>query len=530
MVADQKIFNGFQHQSDESIFQNRIWRTIIYSFFFLLFVIWIDEIFDIPHLLFGAKETVINWREALSETFLIAMVGVFAVSRLYYTPSLRKRSKEAFAVGNIWLPMAITFILLSFLIWMNEIVDLPHLLFQGEKTPVNWIEASSETIIILGIGIFSVSMLVRNVAERERAETKVRSEKMFSNTLIQTSPIFFVAISPEGKTIMMNDEMLRVLGYTQDEVSYKDYISTIVPEPEYDLYKKEFQKLEKLNEATHTESHVLTKNGRELLIDWYSRPIFTEEGNLDFIFRVGTDITQRRHFEDELKKYQEQLRSLNIHSEQVRERERTRIARELHDELGQLLTVLKMDLAYLDRKLDHNDKKLGNKISDMKERVDTTLNALKRIMTDLRPSMLDNLGLVAAIEWQAEDFQEHTGIECELSVEPEDVYIDPGISTTVFRIFQETLTNVARHAHATKVTVDLEKRGKEIRLIVQDNGIGISQEKIADSKSYGLIGIRERVTYRGGDVWLTGRQGRGTTVSVTIPLEDDSSNSSPRRE
>jgi len=517
MVAAQRMFKGLPEQSEDLFNQNAIWRSIIYSFFFLLLVIWIDEIFDIPHLLFGAKETLINWREALSETFLIALVGVFAVSRLSRS-SLRKSSPRTVAVGNIWLPVAFTFILLSFLIWLNEIVDLPHLLFHGESTPVNWVEAASETVMILGVGMFSVSMLVKNTIERERAESRIRKERMFSNTLIQTSPVFFVAINPQGKTLMMNDEMLSVLGYTHDEVLEADYIDTFVPISEHELCREGFRKLGDFNKTAHTESHVVNKDGRQQLIEWFSRPIFTEEGDLDFIFSVGTDITQRRNFEIGLKTYQEQLQELNMHTEQVRERERTRIARELHDELGQLLTVLKMDLAYVEKNLPQRSENVSQKITDMNTRVDSTLNTLKRIMTDLRPSLLDNLGLVAAIEWYAEDFQVHAGIKCKVSVKPDDLHVDPGTATTVFRIFQETLTNVARHAHANTVTVTLEKKEGELRLEVKDNGRGITPEKVSNSKSYGLMGIRERVKHRGGEVEISSTPCKGTTVLVTIPL------------
>ncbi len=518
MVADQHMFKPFPHEPEDAVASNRIWMTIIYSFLFLVLYVWTNELLDMPHLMFGAEKTPVNWYEALSETFLICIVGVFALSRTYYTPSLRKTTRQAFELGNIWLPLAFVFILLSSLIWLNELIDLPHILFNGQSTPVNWAEALSESIIILGIGAFSVSVLIRNVAERERAESRIRKEKMFSNTLIQTSPIFFVAISPEGRTMMMNNEMLSVLGYELDEAQNRDFISTFVPAREHDLYRAEYRELVKSSEVRHAESHILTKDGREMLVEWYGRSILAEDSTVDFFFFLGSDITQRKHVENELKNYQDQLRSLNVHSEQVRERERTRIACELHDELGQMLTVLKMDLAYVNRHLPGEKGALTGKIQDMDDRVDQTLSALRRIMTDLRPSLLDNLGLVAAIEWQAEDFQKHTGIPCGVTVEPEDMSPDPDTSTTVFRIFQETLTNIARHAHAEAVTVKLEKTGDELRLVVQDDGIGIIPEKISYPRSYGLMGIRERVTYCGGKVQISGSPGKGTTVSVAIPL------------
>ena len=419
--------------------------------------------------------------------------------------------------------MAFSFILLCFFIWLDEIIDIPYLLFRGESTPINWIEAMSESFIILGIGAFSVSQLARNIVERERAESRVRKERMFSNTIIQASPVFFVAINPQGKVMMMNDEMLNVVGYSQDEIAGMDYISTFVPAQDHGTYLKITKELMESHTATHNENHILTKDGRELLVEWFGRPIFSEDGSLDFFFGLGVDITQRKHVENELNNYQEQLRNLNIHTEQVRENERVRIARELHDELGQLLTVLKMDLAYVERKYSKSQQHLQEKLSEMKSRVDLTMQSLKRICTDLRPSLLDSLGLVAAVEWQADDFYAHTGIKCHVTIEPDDMCIDPNMSTIVFRIFQETITNVARHAKADIIDVILEKKNHKVVLMVKDNGIGISSDQISNSKSYGLMGIRERVRFRRGDVKIEGEPGKGTTVLVTIPLDKSTS-------
>jgi signal transduction histidine kinase len=201
----------------------------------------------------------------------------------------------------------------------------------------------------------------------------------------------------------------------------------------------------------------------------------------------------------------------------VREQERTNIAREIHDELAQALTALKMDLSWLHNKFQRDQVQLIEKTRSMSGLVDDTIQVVKRISAELRPGILDDLGLVAAIEWQADEFQNRTGIICRVDVYPDDLPADQESSTAIFRIFQETLTNIARHALATRVTVDLAEKTGSLKLRVVDNGIGISEEQIHDPKSFGLIGMRERVYPWGGHVIIKGLPGKGTTVEVDLP-------------
>ncbi|NPU85160.1 MAG: PAS domain S-box protein [Syntrophaceae bacterium] len=232
------------------------------------------------------------------------------------------------------------------------------------------------------------------------------------------------------------------------------------------------------------------------------------------------DITERKRAETELERSRQQMRNLSAHLQSVREKERTRIARELHDELGQLLTALNTDLVLLNRKVPEEQPEIRERIDAMSGLVDMTMKTLKRIYMDLRPGMLDHLGLPVAIEWQASEFFKRTGIQCRVTVEPEDMQLNPDLSTAVFRIFQETLTNVWRHAEAKRVQVSLKLTGGEVRLTVKDNGKGITEEQMAKPDSFGLLGMRERVSYWGGDVNITGKKGKGTTVKVRIPYEN----------
>jgi signal transduction histidine kinase len=218
-----------------------------------------------------------------------------------------------------------------------------------------------------------------------------------------------------------------------------------------------------------------------------------------------------------LESSREQLRSFAAHLESVREEERARIAREIHDELGQALTALRIDLTRLASKPPADQADILQRAGEMLGIVDATIQSVRRISTELRPGLLDDLGLVAAIEWQTQEFESRTGIRCQLSVAGMDFALDRALGTTLFRIVQEALTNVARHAGATRVKVSLDGGGDRLRLAVRDNGRGISGAALTDRRSLGLMGMRERVKLRGGTLTITSPRGRGTTIVVEIP-------------
>jgi signal transduction histidine kinase len=213
----------------------------------------------------------------------------------------------------------------------------------------------------------------------------------------------------------------------------------------------------------------------------------------------------------------EQLRDLTDYLQTAREEERAHIAREIHDELGQMLTALKMDLSWLAKRLPADVRELEMKAEAMSDLIDDTIQTVRRVATELRPGLLDDLGLVAALEWQAQEFEQRTGIECALHLGDEDVRLDRDRTTAVFRIFQETLTNVARHAEATELSVTLSEDPGGLILAVEDNGKGISEDLATNPKSLGLIGMRERARALGGDVTFQGVANLGTTVTVRIP-------------
>jgi signal transduction histidine kinase len=233
--------------------------------------------------------------------------------------------------------------------------------------------------------------------------------------------------------------------------------------------------------------------------------------------QIATAIHNAQLYEAE-RSARRRLRNLAGYLEDAREKERTFIAREIHDEFGQALTALKMDLAWLAKRLPPEQDNLLAKVGSMSELVDTSIQMVRRIATDLRPGVLDHLGLVASIEWQAQEFARRADFECQLDLTDREPSLDADLLTAVFRIFQETLTNVARHAEATLVRVELHVDADELVLIVQDNGKGMTESQITRSKSLGLIGMQERARSWGGRVIFEASPGQGTTVTVRVPM------------
>jgi len=246
-------------------------------------------------------------------------------------------------------------------------------------------------------------------------------------------------------------------------------------------------------------------------VDYLQKPVVPE------ILKSKVAVFVELHRKTErLRESEEKLRSLAAHLISVREEERAHIAREIHDELGQVLTGLKMEVTWLAKRL--REKPLIEKTDSMCKLIDTTVQTVRKIATGLRPEMLDDMGLIAAVGWQAKEFQKRTGIRCRAKLPPE-VKFDIDISTTMFRIFQEILTNVARHSRATRVDIELLLSPERVGLEVVDNGVGIADEDLNGKKSLGLLGMNERALLFGGEVKITGTPGHGTRVSVSIPMK-----------
>ncbi len=230
------------------------------------------------------------------------------------------------------------------------------------------------------------------------------------------------------------------------------------------------------------------------------------------------DIAKREQVERELRNSREQLRNLSAYLQAAIEQEKASIAREIHDDLGQNLTALMLDTSWLKKRLPENEVPLIEKVNSMSKVIKASIQTVKKLSTDLRPKILDDLGLTAAIEWMVEEFRNRTGTKCKTSVDVENSILDQERSTALFRILQEALTNIARHADATEVKIELREDHGQVSLEVVDNGKGIRESQVSDPKSFGLMGIRERVSMLNGELRISGTENKGTSIKVDIPL------------
>ena len=269
------------------------------------------------------------------------------------------------------------------------------------------------------------------------------------------------------------------------------------------------------------EDVFIRKDGTFFPVVYSSSPIPSDSGIVGLVV-VFRDMTAQKQAEEGLHRSREELRVLAARLQASREEEKTQLARELHDELNGTLIALKMDLSLLPDRAATNRNLFLEKLTSMSELIDRTLARVHTIVTELRPVVLDKIGLVAAIEWQTGEFQDRSGIVCETYLPTEEIPLDPERSTAVFRILQEALTNVARHANATEVIVELRSEAGSLILTVRDNGKGIDEKMIFAHHSMGLLGMRERALSFGGKTEVSRLAGRGTLVSVRIPQDNTS--------
>jgi signal transduction histidine kinase len=244
-------------------------------------------------------------------------------------------------------------------------------------------------------------------------------------------------------------------------------------------------------------------------------------GGQQLLTVILRDITERHAADQEIRRAHTELRELSVAMLELREGERTRIARELHDELGQALTALKMDVDLLRQTLPPDRADLAERTAAMRELLDTTVATTRRISADLRPLVLDDLGLGAAAEWLAQTVVQRAGLDCRMHVDAECAELGEPHASALFRIMQESLTNAVRHARATRVDVELVRDGDDALLTVADNGVGFDRGARPRPRSFGLRGISERVLLLGGHLDIDTQPGGGTRVTARIPVARD---------
>jgi len=333
--------------------------------------------------------------------------------------------------------------------------------------------------------------------------------------ILDALPFYVMLVDEHHHILEANSSVQARLG-----LKPKDIIGKYCPEVVHGLsepwYACPLEEAVQKGQAVEREA-LDQKSGRWIRSAIYPTRKLTPDGSR-ILFHMVSDITDRKQAEEQLQVSREQLRSLSAHLESVREEERKNMAREIHDELGQILTALKIDLSSLNGGSAEKQQLLLGKIKSMNELIDMAIETVKRISAELRPPILDDLGIAVALEWQAEEFNRRTKIKCEFTSKPKDIVLDPDRSTAIFRIFQEALTNIARHSNASKVKVVLTKETDKIVLTIKDNGKGIGKKQIADPNAFGIIGMKERAHFLGGEVRVNSALGKGTSITVNIPL------------
>lgn len=351
---------------------------------------------------------------------------------------------------------------------------------------------------------------VRN-AELLRAYSEHKYKLLFENNPL---PMWMV-VWPTTKILDVNESAIKKYGYSREEFLQFGTIDLLTPEDRERLLKCVDKPIGDVkNPGTWKHSK---KDGSLIDVEIITHEIHLE--NQVALLVLANDVTEKVIAEEALLHSNNQLRKLSAHLEKIREEERTFIAREIHDELGQQLTGLKMDISWLTKKMQPSDPSLKAKANDVMHLIDETVRTVRRIATELRPGILDDLGLIAALQWQSQEFSKRTGIQCNFSTELVDQKYNQDLATGIFRIFQESLTNVARHASAAKVQSSLSLEESSLVLVIKDDGIGFKDTERQQLPNLGLIGMRERATSLKGHLTISSEPGIGTTVKLTTPFD-----------
>ncbi len=367
-----------------------------------------------------------------------------------------------------------------------------------------------------------------DITDRKRMENALRHSEERYRSIFENAVEGIFQTSLDGKFVAVNPALARMYGYDSPEdmiATITDIASQLFVDPGR---RDEFIRLmQAQEEVTGFEALVYRKDGSMIWVSENVQSRRDEAGVLVGYEGTVVHITERKLAEERLRATLEEIRMLSGRLATIQEEERTRIARELHDELGVGLTCLKIDLSRMLTMVSEGAgagarKKAGDKIRSMVEQIDTTIASVQRLVTELRPAVLDDLGLVAAVEWQCQDFQKRTGIPCTCVTSADDIAMEPEQATALFRICQEALTNTARHAQATAVTIKLESRRDSLQLVVADNGVGIPETKVSDRRSLGLLGMKERVALFGGEITIRGNPGNGTIVTACLARGSES--------
>jgi PAS domain S-box-containing protein len=387
----------------------------------------------------------------------------------------------------------------------------------GDEFPI---EASISQYLEYGDRYYTV--ILRDVSARVRAEELVARSEARLRGILDSAMDAIITVDEAQRVVLFNNAAESMFGCSRAEALGAP-LSTFIPE----RYRHSHaDHVERFGAAQTTSRRMggslrivtgLRGNGEEFPIDASISQV--DESGTRFYTVILRDVTARVRAMEELRRSKDELQELGAAAQLAREQEKARIARELHDELGQLLTMLQMDVAWCKEKQPAGNDAFAAKLDRMEALLTSTIAATRRISADLRPLMLDDLGLVPSIEWLVENFAQRTGIACELTIEDRDLQLPQAHATAIFRIVQESLTNVAKHAEASHADIAIESEGHFLVVRIVDDGVGFSLLAPRKPASFGLFGVRERASLIGGEATIVSARGTGTTIEVRLPLE-----------
>jgi PAS domain S-box-containing protein len=369
--------------------------------------------------------------------------------------------------------------------------------------------------ILAGKGeVIGAVLVFRDVAKRRQEQIETAEQA----ALLELTQDSVFVIDMKGTVLFWSRGAEAMLGYSKSQAAGK--IS-------HDLLRTEFQQpldeiRAELIRVGHWEGDIIThaQDGRRIAMASRWALQWAKRDQAPRVLVINSDITERKLGEEALVLQKEQLRALAERLQCVREEDRKQVARDLHDQIGQILTAIKMDMTWMIRHLPESESMVLGRLTESIQLINDGVKAVRTICSGLRPGVLDDLGLAAAIEWQASEFSSRNGIPCEVSVPPVDLHLDGDRATATFRIFQECLTNVIRHAQAKLVRITLCQEEENILLVVSDDGIGFHESDLPSAfGSLGLLGMKERAQFCGGEVQISSSVGNGTTVTVRVPVD-----------
>lgn len=360
---------------------------------------------------------------------------------------------------------------------------------------------------------------VRDISDRKKAEQALKESENHLRTILQTEPECIKLLTINGELEDMNPAGLAMLEADNIEQVKGKTILNIINKP----YRKAFQNLTEnvfKGKSGTLEFEITGLKGTARWLSTNAVPMKDAEGKILSLLAVTRDVTDRKKAEEEIKKTTEELRQLTAHLQKIREEERKRIGREIHDELGQQLTAIKMDVAWIDKKTPPGTTVLKDKLKNIITLLDGSNKSIRRILSELRPGILDDYGLLEALEWINRQFTNNTGIPVEFTTVETGIKLPDEVSTCIFRIYQEAFTNITRYAGAKKVVTSLNINDNTIEVIITDDGIGFDPSLIRHRKSFGILGMKERILSLEGNFELDTSPGKGTKITIRVPYPE----------